>query len=261
MSAGSTVVPARILTGTVWHERRSPRRHRFGYRMWWADLDLDALDQTLDSLRALGTHRGRPLRFDRRDYLEPHDIALADAVRDLVADRLGHRPAGAIRLLAHLRTLGWCFNPIVVYLCHDADGELDSVVCDVTNTPWKERHQYVFAAGPGGVRDHVEPKALHVSPFMPMDQRYRFTLHDDPDRFVLRIDTLDDTGVPFAAGVDLAARPMTDTALANAMVRHPLLTLRVSLGIHTQAARLLRRRIPVHPHPRRHRPAQPLVPR
>jgi uncharacterized protein len=261
MTSAPPAASARVLAGTVWHERRSPRRHAFRYRMWWADLDLDALDETVGSLRVLGYERGRPLRFDRRDYLGPHNVPLAEAVRDLVADRLGHRPDGSIRLLAHLRTFGWCFNPIVVFLCHDAAGRLESVVCDVTNTPWKERHQYVFAAGPEGVRDHVEPKALHVSPFMPMDQRYRFSLRDEPARFVLRIDTLDATGETFAAGVDLVAAPMRDAALASALVRHPFLTLRVSLGIHTQAARLWRRRIPLHPHPRRSRLSRPLVPR
>jgi uncharacterized protein len=53
---------------------------------------------------------------------------------------------GPVRLVGHLRTLGWCFNPIVLYLCHDHTGALAWVVADVTNTPWRERHQYVLAA-------------------------------------------------------------------------------------------------------------------
>ena len=45
---------------------------------------------------------------------------LAEAVRDLVAERTGARPDGPIRLLTHLRTLGHCFNPVSFYYCFDA---------------------------------------------------------------------------------------------------------------------------------------------
>lgn len=244
---------ARVLTGTVWHQRSAPRDHRFSYRMWWADLDLDRLDETIASHRALSSHRLWPLRFKRSDYMGQSERPLAESVRDLVAERTGERPDGPIRLLGHLRTFGWCFNPIVVYLCHDTAGELRWVVCDVTNTPWKERHQYVMAATDDGLRDHVEPKMLHVSPFMPMDQRYRFNLSDDDSRFRLRIDTIDDGTEPFSAGVELDASPMSDRSLLGAMVTHPLLTARVTLGIHAQALRLWQRGVPVVRHPHRDR--------
>ena len=177
----TTVAPGRILTGTVWHDRRSPRSHRFTYRMWWADLDLDRLDDTVSTSRVLSMHPSAPLQFRRADYLGDPDVPLADAVRDLVEQRTGDRPLGAIRLVAHLRTGWWCFNPIALYLCHDDGGDLRWVVADVTNTPWKERHQYVLPATPTGVSGHEEAKALHVSPFMPMDQRYRFDLDDSGD--------------------------------------------------------------------------------
>lgn len=242
---------ARILTGTVWHHRRTPRPHRFRYRMWWADLDLDQLEDTIDSSRVLSTHPSAPVQFRRRDYLGDPDVPLATAVRDLVEERVEDRPTGPIRLLAHLRTGWWCFNPIALYLCHGADGTLTWVVADVTNTPWNESHQYVLPATSTGVHGHEEPKALHVSPFMPMDQRYRFDLDDHEDRLRLVVTTLDGDAEPFAAGVDLRAGPLDDRGLLRALVRHPLLTLRVSVGIHSQALRLWWRNAPVHRHPDR----------
>jgi uncharacterized protein len=242
-------IEPRIWAGTVWHERAEPTHHHFEYRMWWADLDLDELDKTFGTLRALGPERGRPLRFDRSDYLGDPDRDLATEVRDLVEARTGDRPDGPVRLLGHLRTFGWCFNPIVLYLCHRADGSLAQVVADVTNTPWKERHQYVLPADRTGVHGHIEDKALHVSPYMGMNQQYRFDIDVSDHRLRVRIVTLEGDGEPFAAGVTLAARPMTDRALAATLIRHPLLTIRVSLGIHTQALRLFRKGVPVHRHP------------
>ena len=43
------------------------------------------------------------------------------------------------------------------------------MVAEVTNTPWHERHSYVV--GPPGTHEIV--KALHVSPFLGMDQIYQ----------------------------------------------------------------------------------------
>jgi uncharacterized protein len=240
-----------IWTGRVWHERRSPAVHRFDYRMWWADLDLDHLDDTVRALRMLSDRRGHPLRVARADLHGDPEISPATAVRDLVEARTGDRPTGAVRFTGHVRTFGWCFNPIALYRCHDADGELKWIVADVTNTPWKERHQYVLPATNGVVVGHVEPKALHVSPFMEMDQHYRFDVDIDDDHLTTRIVTMADGSEPFAAGVDLRATAMTDAALLGTLVRHPLLTMRVSLGIHAQAVRLWRKRVPVQPHPRK----------
>jgi uncharacterized protein len=258
---------ARIWSGTVWHERRTPVAHRFRHRLWWADLDLERIDETVARSRVLSSSTWRPLRWDRGDHHGNPSVALATATRGLVEARTGTRPDGPVRVLAHLRTWGWCFNPIALYLCHDAAGELSHVVAAVTNTPWKERHQYVLPADPTGVHGLIVPKQLHVSPFMGMDQRYRFDIGIAGDRLTLRITTLDGADEPFAAGVDLTAVPMTDRALLATLARHPMLTHRVSLGIHTQAVRLWHKRVPVHRHPRSSstpdgaRPSQEAMPR
>ena len=246
----------KIWTGTAWHDRRRPQSHRFQHRIWWADLDVDQLASLAERSSVLSSARFRPLRVRRADYFGDPSLDLGDTVRDLVEQRTGDRPDGPIRLLAHLRTFGWCFNPIALYFCHDRDGILRRVVADVTNTPWGERHQYVLPATGDGVQDHTEAKSLHVSPFMGMDQRYRFNIDHTPDRLRVRIDTIEGDEIPFSAGVDLQARPMTDLALVSTMARHPLLTMRVSLAIHTQAVRLWRKGVPIHRHPDRRQEPQ-----
>ena len=89
-------------------------------------------------------------------------------------ERTGTRPDGPVRLLTHLRALGRCFNPVSFYYCFDRDGERSAaVVAEVTNTPWGERHAYVLD---GATRRRVRgrfDKALHVSPFLGMDQQLR----------------------------------------------------------------------------------------
>ena len=120
------------------------------------------------------------LRFRRSDYHGDPAVALADAVRDTVERETGIRPAGPIRLLTNLRSLGLCFNPVSFYYCFDAAGQqLQAVLAEVTNTPWGERQAYVIAGEAGRFQ-----KLMHVSPFMPMDQAY--TLRTGPRPSVLR---------------------------------------------------------------------------
>ena len=154
-----------IYEGHIRHRRFAVRNHEFRYRLAMAYIDLDELPTLLGG--RLTRRRPGLVRFRRSDYLGDPRTPLADAVRTRVEQDLGHRPEGPIRLLTHLRSFGHCFNPVSFYYCFAPDGEtLEAVVAEVTNTPWGERHAYVLPAS--GDMD----KALHVSPFMPMDQRY-----------------------------------------------------------------------------------------
>ena len=59
--------------------------------------------------------------------------------------RDGARPAGPIRLLTHLRYFGYGFNPVSFYYCFDSGGTaVETIVAEVSNTPWGERHCYVL---------------------------------------------------------------------------------------------------------------------
>jgi uncharacterized protein len=41
---------------------------------------------------------------------------------------------GLVLMLANARVLGYVFNPLSVYWCHRADGELECVIAEVHNT-------------------------------------------------------------------------------------------------------------------------------
>ena len=101
-------------------------------------------------------------RFRRADYHGDRHVALQQAVRDTVEQQTGRRPQGPIRILTNLRCLSLCFNPVSFYYCFTSGAdELDTVLAEVTNTPWCERQAYVIPAGHGRFE-----KAMNVSPFM-----------------------------------------------------------------------------------------------
>jgi DUF1365 family protein len=99
------------------------------------------------------------------------------------------------------------------------------------------------------------PKDFYVSPFYPVDGRYRMSL-PEPDATLalsVRLDRPD--GPAFAASVRGRAITATTRALLAAALRHPCSTAAVSLRIRWQGVRLYLRGLPVIPRPA-HQPQQ-----
>ena len=242
-----------LYDGWVSHRRVAPTRNAFRYRLFMVWLDLAELERVFAGRWLWSATRPALARFRRSDYLAPHDRPLVDAVRALVTARTGRTPAGAVRMLTHLRYFGHCFNPVTFYYCYDADERLDTVVAEITNTPWDERHQYVLpvaaARHDGDSCVWRFGKEFHVSPFMPMDMDYEWRFGVPAERLAVHMVNRRDGREVFDATLLLARRPIDGHNLAAALAWHPLLTLKVVAMIHWQALRLLLKRTPFHAHP------------
>lgn len=238
-----------LYEGTVHHARPGPHGHRFRYRVAMPLLDLSELHEVFSLHPLWSVERPNVVAFRRADFLGRPDVPLDAAVRDLVGGRLGWRPVGPIRMLAHVRTWGWLFNPMTLYLCMDRAGEqVEAVVLEVTNTPWHERHAYVLSGGSG---EHLFAKQMHVSPFFGMDQAYRLRLRQTADSLVVGLSNLEGGRTVFDATLNLRRRELSRSALSRMLWRHPAMTVRVSAAIYLQAFLLRLRGAPVHRHPGR----------
>ena len=168
-----------LYAGWVRHRRHRPRVHDFRYRLLLAYLDLDALDPIDRTVRTFSVNRWNLWSFFDRDHLDGRPAATAGKVRRLLARHGIHLGGGSIRLLTQLRVLGYVFNPISLYYCHDGEGTLAAVVAEVNNT-FGERHLYLLDRRPNdsgrATARFRAAKAMHVSPFLGMDCVYDFTL-------------------------------------------------------------------------------------
>lgn len=244
-----------IYAGTVRHRRFAPVENTFRYRLFLMFLDLAELPIVFDSHRLWSVDKPNIAWFRRRDYLGDPQLPLDEAVRRRVQASTGTAPTGPIRMLTHLRYFGYCFNPVSFYYCYnDSDTEVAAIVAEINNTPWLQRHQYVFDREKN---EHPAPhwhryrfrKEFHVSPFMDMnidcDWRFRIpgeqiNVHMINFRHGRRI---------FDATLDLRRREISAAQLSKVLLQYPLMTAKVTAMIYWQALRLHRKGTPFYPNP------------
>lgn len=231
MSVSATLTNS-VCTGKVIHNRRTNSPHQFRY----------PVSMTLVELEPLAVDRSRL----QNKFLGLNTCMRLNEVRSRVRDELGIAAPERVWLLTQ-PGIGVRFNPVNFYFCSSGD-QLTALVAEVTNTPWGERFCYVFSpeySAPNTYRGSYR-KAFHVSPFLPMDMDYDWTLSitDAHLRITMR-------STAFTAVLDLARQPLTTKALLRAGLRRPVQNLTTVAKIYWQAAHLWRKGAQFHAHPNR----------
>jgi uncharacterized protein len=238
-----------LYEGPVVHARVRPKRHRLRYDVFSMLIDLEELPEMGRRFRVFGYNRWAPLAFYNRDHGPLTDTPLRPWVEARLAEAGAEIDDGPIRLLCYPRVMGYVFNPLSVFFCYAPSGELRAILYEVCNT-FHERHTYVIPVAErerGGVRQRCD-KALYVSPFVTMDSRYRFNIVPPSDTVSLAIRQEDDDGLLLAASFQGRRTPLTARALRGILVRFPLLTMKIMVGIHWEALRLWLKGVPMFTH-------------
>jgi len=244
-----------LYVGEVVHQRSRTFDHRLRYRVWMVLVDLDALDGLQSRLRLLGRGRFGLITLRATDHGDRSDRPLRAQVEGHLAEAGIDIAGGPIRLLTMPRILGYGFNPISVFFCHRPDGALAALLYEVTNT-FHERHSYLVAvpsppppgggrapeavegAGPALIRQTVD-KQLFVSPFMDRDLTYDFTVRPPGEAVSVVVVVRRGETPILTASFAGRRRPLTDGQLLRAFLTHPLLTWKVTWGIHWEAAKVM----------------------
>lgn len=242
-----------IYQGTVRHRRFQPKGHEFTYSVFMMYLDLEELDVVFSLNRFWSMKPWRLARFNRNDYFGDPNINLDSAIKTLVNDRIGRSIDGPIRMLTNLRYFGFIINPITIYYCFDKGEQLQAMVLEVTNTPWKERIQYVLDCDPRAKTQRIEfNKSMHVSPFHPMHHVYDWASSTPDQKIAVHMknrELNDDQKIVFDATLSLTRTEITTSALTKILIQHPFMTMKVGLSIYWQALKIAVKGIPFYSHP------------
>lgn len=251
-----------IYEGRVRHRRYQPVGHIFSYRLFMMYVDLDELPTLFENRWCWSVDRTNLASFKRTDHVGDPHTPLDESIRQLVEARTGNRPTGPIRLLTHLRYFGYVFNPVSFYFCYDrSDEHVDTIVAEITNTPWGERHCYVLGPEDNRARGRRKryrlDKVFHISPFIDMDVAYDWRFTEPTSQLAIHMENLREGKPFFDATMKLERREISGAALARVLVQYPMMTAKVIAAIHWQALKLWAKGVPFYVHPKKQEEPSP----
>jgi cyclopropane-fatty-acyl-phospholipid synthase len=142
--------------------------------------------------------------------------------------RIGAGPGAKIFLLTHLRYLGYNFNPISFYYCFDRDEKLHLVLAEVNNTFGETQNYWLSPANELASSEkstsYEFAKAFHVSPFISMDCRYRWTFTPTSDSLVAQTNVAEKDEALFDSTLRLERRSWSAPSLRYALLHFPCAT-------------------------------------
>jgi uncharacterized protein len=224
-----------LFIGQVTHRRLRPRKHSLRYRTFALLLDLDESPALAERLWLFSRNHFNLFSFFDHDY-GSGPLSLREQIEAHGRQAGLDLEGGAIRLLTMPRILGYAFNPISLYFCYGRSGALLAILYEVNNT-FGQRHSYFIPveAGQTGPIRQTCAKQFYVSPFMAMDMTYEFAVVPPGEQVSVAIVERDAHGIVLTATQAQSRVELTDAALIKAFFTHPLLTLKVIVGIHIEA--------------------------
>lgn len=265
-----------IYTGWIRHRRFVPVKNEFHYPIFMMYLDLDELASLFEKKWYCAIEGFNLVSFKRQDYFQPQKPDLKQAVIDKVclyyAEHQCIPPViHSVRMLGHVRYLGFNFNPVVFYYCFDEYNQLIAILSEITNTPWGERHAYVHAiAGhsefkntdmrfshyKNNVNNHKYKfefeKIFHVSPFNPMNMNYQWVFSQAKEQLHVHMNNFiqSDKGEKHFDATLKLKKSDFEKNLSSILIQQPLITVKVMWGIYWQALKLWVKRARFYPHPK-----------
>lgn len=235
-----------LFLGHVMHRRLRPAVNAFVYPVFYVQLPVNALATVRCPLFAVD--RLNLLSFHQKDHGPRDGRPLGPWIQEQLRER-GLPDDGDIVLQTFPRVLGYVFNPVSFWFCHDRAGALIAVLAEVNNTFGGHHHYWLHNPDGSPLHDGQmlkADKAFHVSPFCTVQGGYRFRFQLERATPRVRIDYDDGEGELLLTAISGKPYSWTTRNLLAAFLRMPFLTAGVMVRIHWQALRLWLKGVPFY---------------
>jgi len=239
---------ANILDAQVTHKRHSPKVNQFRYSVYYLAFSLQ---NKLPNYLILSINRWNFFSLFSKDRGARDTItSWYDWVQSILKQQ--NIQATSVTLVTMPRILGYAFNPVSFWLCHDGDNNLKAVLAEVNNT-FKQHHSYLLYNQDGSDISQDQwlssDKHFHVSPFYPVEGEYQFRFVFKEHKIAAWINYYNKNQLQLETSLVGNLKPLSSCALVWRFVRYPLVTLKVVYLIHYQALKLLSKGANYHSKP------------
>lgn len=237
----------RLVEAEVKHSRhRQGEARNFAYKVFYAYVDLDELDELGRTHRLFSARRSWIYSLQPRDFLDSGQGSIKANLLHWLTERL--KSAGkelpqvrSVQVLAHLRSFSYNFNPLSVFFVDCAAETL--CLAEVHNT-FGEAKRFLLNPLVNGRSITRVKKFYYVSPFIEHDNDFTFDVRRSAEGIDLRVTTLREETVVLTAELKGRLRPFRDRALLAYLGKRPLMPLMVMAAIHWQALKMMAKGIP-----------------
>lgn len=240
-----------IYKGTISHTRFVPKKHTFNYKVNMLYIDLDKISESFAKNWFWSANKFNLASFKRSDFFGDTKKSIKNSINELLFETLKYKHVGKIFLLTNIRYFGYCFNPVSFYYCEDSKGKLIAIVSHITNTPWDEKYAYVNDCRdiPSSSKHFEFDKAFHVSPFMPMNMKYKWIFSTPKDFLFVSMDNIKKDTLCFNATLKLTKKAWTPQALNRILFLSLPFSIKTIFLIYWNALVLAIKRVKFYPHP------------
>tara|TARA_Y100001936_G_scaffold248799_1_gene297494 strand:+ start:1070 stop:1852 length:783 start_codon:yes stop_codon:yes gene_type:complete len=223
-----------IFDGMVVHSRLIPKKHNFKYRVFSILFNIDDLSDISNKNLFFSYNKFNLFSFFDRDHGEKDGSKPRSWILKIAKKQKIKINNLRIFCLCYPRILGYAFNPISTWFVYD-ENYLKMIVYEVRNT-FGEDHSYSFKIDDDFDFDnHKTKKLMHVSPFISMDGEYKFSTKIDENKVSIVIRGFIEKKHLITASFRGKYNAFNDKRLIINFIKYPLLTLKVTYGIHFQA--------------------------
>jgi DUF1365 family protein len=233
----------------IFHERLSPKKHAFTNRCFFFYLDLDELPKLAHRFRFFKIEKPAFYQFKAADHMPLKTTGnLKERVIHAFQQAGLQEPIEKIALLAHVRTLGYIFNPISLFFAFNRTGQCVGSLAQVENTfremkifpalNWNETAPHRFFS--------EAIKHFYVSPYSRLDQTFRFQISAPQETIQCAVSSHAGEDTMLRSGFSGKKLPLTDSNLWRLTLRYPLITWQVTALIHLHAMILWLKKVPLY---------------
>lgn len=227
-----------LFQGEVSHQRLRPLKNSFRLPVFYCLLPLSRLHLAVGSL--FSVNRFNLLSFHYADHGARDGSHPLIWVRNILDQQ--HLPTdGETWLQCFPRVLGYGFNPVSFWYCHDREGQLRAVLVEITSAFGQHGHYLLYHPGGSPLADNETlgaAKLMPMSRFSSVDGVYRFRFHREANLWQSTVEYADQEGDLLYASLTGQPCAWNNANLRRVCLRQPLLSLTSLARYHWQEFRL-----------------------